>query len=166
MTTAITSRLVLALQVARLPGHEYQLTEDDGRPCASLRVGWPIRRGEISTQRDTWSVRRHARGQFITGQGDQPLVRLSRATSVVPGPAPDARWSITRNRRAYTGTLTRDDQTIVMRLPALRGRRLAIEVTGDWEHRDVVVLTGCFALLARRRRDIAIMIAISSSHGS
>jgi hypothetical protein len=41
-----------------------------------------------------------------------------------------------------------------------------VELTGDWEHRDVVILTGCFALLVRRRQDIAIMIAISSSHGS
>jgi hypothetical protein len=131
-----------------------------------LRVGWPVRRGEISTEQGAWSVRRHGRGRVSAGGDDQPLVSLSGATSVVPGPAPDARWSITRNRRAYTGTLIRDDETIVIRVPALSGRRFAIELTGDWEQREVVVLTGCFALLARRRRDLAIMIAISRSHGS
>lgn len=157
---------VIALRLTRATGRQFQLTDENGRPAATLRVGWPVRRGEISTEHNTWSVHRETRGQVTTGERDQPLVRLSRATSIVPGPQPDACWSITRNRRAYTGTLTRNDETIVIRLPALSGRRLAIELTGDWEHRDVVILTGCFALLARRRRDIAIMIAISSSHGS
>jgi hypothetical protein len=68
--------------------------------------------------------------------------------------------------RAYQGTLTRGSETIVIHVPALSGRRFAIELTGDWERRDLVILTACFALLARRRRDIAIMIAVSSSHGS
>jgi hypothetical protein len=74
-------------------------------------------------------------------------------------------WVITRNLRAYKGTLTRGGDTIVIVLPALSGG-LAIELTGDWERRDLVVLTACFALLARRRRDIAIMMAVNSSHGS
>jgi hypothetical protein len=111
-------------------------------------------------------VRRHVWGQVTAGEGDRPLVRLSRAASVVPGPELDASWVITRNLRAYKATLTRGGETMVIRLPALSGRRLAIELAGDWERRDLVVLTACFALLARRRRDIAIMMAVSSSHGS
>jgi hypothetical protein len=166
MSTAVSSRPVIALQVIRVADHGYQLTDEDGRRCAALRVGWPVRRGEISTEQGAWSVRRHARGRVTTGDGNQSLVRLSRAASTVPGPGPDAHWSITRNRRAYTGTLIRGDATIVIRLPALSGRRFTIELTGDWEQRDMVVLTGCFALLARRRLDLAIMIAISSSHGN
>jgi hypothetical protein len=72
----------------------------------------------------------------------------------------------TRDLRAYAGTLTRGGETVLIRLPALSERRLAIELTGDWEHRDLVVLTACFALLARRRRDITIMMAASTAHGS
>jgi hypothetical protein len=87
------------------------------------------------------------------------------AASIVPGPEQDASWVITRNLRAYKGTLTRGGDTIVIVLPALSGG-LAIELTGDWERRDLVVLTACFALLARRRRDIAIMMAVNSSHRS
>jgi hypothetical protein len=166
MTATISPRPVTALQVTRAAGHGYQLTHEDGRRCAILRLGWLVRRGEISADAGMWPVFRRARGQVITGEADQPLVRLSRATSIVPGPESDARWSISRNRRAYTGTLTRDNGMIVIRMPALSGRQFTIDVTGDWEHRDVVLLTGCFALLARRRRDIAIMVAISSSHGS
>jgi hypothetical protein len=167
MTTTISPQPVTALTVTRrAAGREYQLRAEDGRLCASLRVGWPVRRGEISIEQDSWPVRRHLRGQVSAGDEDQPLVRLSRATSVVPGPEPDASWAITRNRGGYQGRLTRGSETIVIRLPGLSARRFAIELTGDWERRDLVLLTGCFALLARRRRDVAIMIAISSSHGS
>jgi hypothetical protein len=38
-------------------------------------------------------------------------------------------------------------------------------VTGDWVERDVVVLAACFAVLARRRHDLTIMMAVSGSHG-
>ena len=93
-------------------------------------------------------------------------MRLSPAASVVPGPEPDASWAITRNRGGYQGTLIRGGETIVIRLPGLSARRFEIELTGDWERRDLVLLTGCFALLARRRRDLAIMIAVSGSHAS
>jgi hypothetical protein len=166
VTTTISPQPMTALTVTRAARREYQLTDQDGRPCASLRVGWPVRRGEIAIERDTTPVRRHVGGQVIAGDVDRPLVRLSRAASAVPGPELDASWVITRNLRAYKGTLTRGGEAMVIRVPALSGRRLAIDLTGDWERRDLVVLTACFALLARRRRDIAIMMAISSSHGS
>jgi len=166
MTATIRPQPVTALTVARATGREYQLTDEHGRVCASLRGGWPVRRGEISIEQDSWPVRRHMWGQVTAGEGDQPVVRLSRAASVVPGREPDASWAITRNRGGYKGTLTRGDETIVILLPALSERRFAIQLTGDWERRRLVILTACFALLARRRRDIAIMIAVSSSHGS
>jgi hypothetical protein len=164
VTTTISPQSVTALTVTPAARREYQLTED-GRLRASLRVGWPVRRGEITTEHDTTSVRRHIRGRVIAGEGDQPLVCLSPAASIVPGPELDASWVITRSLRAYKGTLTRGSDTMVIALPALSGR-LAIELTGDWERRDLVVLTACFALLARRRRDMAIMMAVNSSHGS
>jgi hypothetical protein len=166
MTTTISPPPVTALTVTRATGGEYRLTDEHGGVCASLRVGWPVRRGEISIEQDSWPLRRHVWGQVTAGECDEPLVRLTRAASVVPGPEPDARWVITRNLRAYHGTLTRGSETIAIHLPALSGRRFAIEITGEWERRDLVVLTACFALLARRRRDTAIMIAVSSSHGS
>jgi hypothetical protein len=164
VTTAI-SRQLAALTMTKTARREYQLTDEHGRQRASLRVGWLVRRGEISTEHDTTPVRRHISGHVIAGDDDQPLVRLSRAVSIVPGPEREASWVITRNLRAYTGTLTQGGEAIVIRLPALSGRRLAVELTGDWERRELVVLTACFALLARRRRDIAIMMAVNSSHG-
>jgi hypothetical protein len=166
MTTMISPQPITALTVTRAPGREYRLTDEHGRVSASLRVGWPVRRGEISIDHNTTAVHRHLGGRVSAGEGDQPHVRLSRAASVVPGPEPDAHWRITRNLRTYHATLTRGNETIAIHVPILSGRRFAIELTGDWEHRDLVVLTACFALLARRRRDIAIMIAISSSHGN
>ena len=167
MTTAISLQPVTTLTVTRrAAGREYQLREEEGRGWATLRAGWPVRRGVISIDGDSWPVRRHIRGQISAGPVDQPLVRLSPAASVVPGPEPAASWAITRNRGGYQGTLIRGGETIVIRLPGLSARRFEIELTGDWERRDLVLLTGCFALLARRRRDLAIMIAVSGSHAS
>jgi hypothetical protein len=166
MTSMISPQPLTALTVTRAAGREYQLTDQHRRVSASLRVGWPARRGEISIEQDSWPVHRHVRGQVTAGESDEPLVRLSRADSLVPGPEPDANWVITRKLGTYHATLTRASANIVIDLPALSGRRFALKLTGDWERRDLVLLTACFALLARRRRDIAIMIAISSSHGS
>lgn len=129
MTTTISPRPVMALTVTRAARREYQLTDEDGHVCASLCVRWPVRRGEISIDRDTTSVRRHTGGQVIAGDGDRPLVRISPAASVVPGPERDASWVIARNLRTYTGTLTRGGETMVIPMPALSGRRLAIELT-------------------------------------
>jgi hypothetical protein len=163
--TTTSPQTVTALTVTPAARREYQLTEEDGCLRASMRVGWALRRGQIAIEQDTTSVRRHVRGRVIAGEGDHPLVCLSPAASVVPGPELDASWVITRSLRAYTGTLTRGANRMVIILPALSGG-LAIELTGDWERRELVVLTACFALLARRRRDIAIMTAVNSSHGS
>jgi hypothetical protein len=52
MTTAISRQPVTALTVTRATGREYQLTDEHGRVCASLRGGWPVRRGEISIEQD------------------------------------------------------------------------------------------------------------------
>jgi hypothetical protein len=166
VTTTIRPQSVTALAVTSASRREYQLTDEHGCPRASLRVNWSVRRGEISTEHGTTSVRRLIRGRVKAGEDNQPGVCLSRAASIVPGPVMDASWVITRNLRAYNGTLTRGGDTMVIALPALSGCRLAIELTGDWERRDLVVLTACFALLARRRRDVAIMMAVNSSHGS
>ncbi len=167
MTATISPQAVTALTLTRrAAAREYQLTDEDGRGGACLRVGWPVRRGEIAIDGQSWPVRRHLRGEISAGSQDQPLVRLSRAASLVPGSEPRASWAITRYRGGYQGTLTRGRDTIVLRLAALTGRRFAIELTGDWERRDLVLLTGCFALLARCRKDLAVMIAVSGSHGS
>jgi hypothetical protein len=165
MSTATIPQPKTALTVARKSlSYDWSLTDEDGRRCAFLRVGWTVRRAEIRTDDGSWQVRRRGWRQVTAGDRDQPLVRLEPAT-LVPGAELDVGWVITRNRRAYHGTLTRDGQTMRLRMPALSARRFDVEVTGDWEQRDLVVLTACFALLARRRRDITIMVA-AGSHGS
>jgi hypothetical protein len=166
VTTTTSPQSVTTLAVTPAARREHQLTDERGCLRASLSVSWSVRRGKISTEHDTTSVRRLIRGRVIAGDGDQPVVCLSRAASIVPGPDADASWVITRNLRAYKGTLTRGGDSMVIALPALSGCRLAIAVTGGWERRDLVVLTACFALLARLRRDVAIMMAVNSSHGS
>jgi hypothetical protein len=166
MSTETIPQPEAALTVTRNSlSYDWTLQDESERRCAFLRVGWTVRRAEIRTDDGNWRARRRGWRQVTAGDRDQPLVRLDPVAALVPGAELDAGWVITRNRRAYHGTLTRDGQTMRLRMPALSGRRIDVEVTGDWEQRDLVVLTACFALLARRRRDITIMVA-AGSHGS
>lgn len=145
--------------------YDWTLRDESERRCAFLRVGWTVRRAEIRTGDGSWRVRRRGWRQVSAGDRDRPLVRLDPVAALVPGAELGVGWLITWNRRAYQGALTRNGETMRLRMPALSGRRFDVEVTGDWEQRDLVVLTACFALLARRRRDISIMVAVGS-HGS
>jgi hypothetical protein len=86
MTTTISPQPAIALTVTRTARREHQLTDEHGCPRGSLRVGWLVRRGEIAIEHDATSVCRHLSGRVTAGEGDHPLVRLSRTASFVPGP--------------------------------------------------------------------------------
>jgi len=144
---------------------KYLLRDDHRNERASLQVGWPVRRGELRTDAGTWTVRRHGWRRVTVGDDDRPIVRLDHDAAMMPGLPDGGRWGITRTGRTYQGTLTHGSQAMLLRLNAASGRRCAVEVTGDWQQRDLVVLTACFAVLARRRRDITIVIAARGSHG-
>jgi hypothetical protein len=58
MSTETIAQPKTALITIRSQSAEYQLQNEAGLPCASLRVGWPVRRGEIRTEHGVWSVRR------------------------------------------------------------------------------------------------------------
>jgi hypothetical protein len=89
---------------------------------------------------------------------DPPLAQSARRD--VP-----ARWETPRGFRRYEGLLTHDAGRIAARTSTRPGAAVTVEVTGHQP--DLVVLTVCFALLTRRRRDRmrAFWIAAITSHG-
>lgn len=149
---------VSTLTVTRVQRARYALTDDEGRQLALLWVRPDVGRGEIRTEHGTWTVRRHGWRRVTAGDVDHPLVRLDPDGALVPGASTAARWTVRRLWRVYKGTLASADRSITLRLAPFSGRSCEVEIGGQWEQRDLVVLTACFGLLARRRRDIIIMV--------
>ena len=85
-------------------------------------------------------------------------------TSRCPARGPGGGGEISRSWRTCQGTLTHGPAKMTPRRAAVSGRDCRVEVTGDREQRDLVILTACSAFLARRRRDIAIVPAAGGSH--
>jgi hypothetical protein len=151
-------RSVSTLTVTREEADRYVLRDDQGRELALLRAPCDVGRGQIRTGNGTSIVLRHGWRRVIASDGGHPMVLLDRNGALVPGTGGAAQWTIRRRWKAYQGILTRADASITLRLAPLSGRRCEVEACGDWKQRDLVVLTACFALLARRRRDQIIMV--------
>jgi hypothetical protein len=149
---------VSTLTVTRVRRSRYSLTDDEGRQLALLSVRPDVGRGEIQTEHGTWTVRRQGWRRVTAGDVHHPLVRLAPDGALVPAAGTAARWSIRRRWRVYEGTLASADRSITLRLAWFSGRGCEVETSGQWEQRDLVVLTACFGLLARRRRDTIIMV--------
>lgn len=146
------------LAITREEHGTYVLRDDHARKLAVLRAPTNVGQGQIQTEHATTVVGRYGWRRVIASNGNDPLVVLDRDGTLTPGTGTSARWTIRRRWKVYEGTLSRADASITLRLTPLTGRRCAVRVVGDWEQRDLVVLTACFALLARRRRDQIIMI--------
>lgn len=146
------------LAITREARGTYVLTDQQGRKLAVLRAPTNVGEGDIQTEHGTTVVRRYGWRRVIASNGNDPLVVLDRDGTLLPGTGTGARWTIRRRWKTYEGSLSRPGASITLRLTPLTGRRCDVNVNGDWEQRDLVVLTACFALLARRRLDQIIMI--------
>lgn len=106
-------------------------------------------------------------GRVQTADGGGPVLRLHAGPVVLPGMSEPAQWQPSRTFGAYKGVLVRGASMIAVRQAALPGSPVRITVTGSWLHLDLIVLTACFAVMARRRRDhlIALRVAAMTSHG-
>jgi hypothetical protein len=124
---------------------------------STLQLARSPRHGSIVTSHGTWPVQVvRWRGLAVEAEG---AVRLESSGAVVPdGPA---RWEVTGN----SVSVARDGARIVVREKGFLRKSTTVEVTGEWADRDLVVLTACFALVARRRRRKIMMIVAASSHG-
>ncbi|GAA2350307.1 hypothetical protein [Dactylosporangium salmoneum] len=131
---------------------------------ATLRARGTMRRALLHTDAGDFELTpadRHCLG-VVARAGGRPVVALQTSGARVPGPGPQARWSLGR----HSATLTRGADRIEVR-SGWRGARLRVEVTGDWAEPELVVLTACFAVLSRRRQRLltAMVIAAVTSPG-
>ncbi|NUT35552.1 MAG: hypothetical protein HOV79_21070 [Hamadaea sp.] len=133
--------------------------------AATLRTTWTWRRAVIRLGDREWTITatdRHRIGVTAHAAGG-PAVRLHPQHAHVPGPGGAARWK--PGHRG--GRLERDGRTIDLRMPAFSRGAAEVEVIGDWPDLELVVLSGVFALMTRRRRRTLTIVAIvaATSHG-
>jgi len=146
------------LAITRDDAGTYVLTDHQGRELGTLRAPTNAGQGAIQTEHDRTAVSRYGSRRVTAGNENDPIVVLDRDHTHLAGTRGLARWTIRRRWKAYEGVLSRPDASITLRLTPFTGRRCDVEVNGHWDQRDLVVLTACFALLVRRRRDQIIMV--------
>lgn len=133
--------------------------------AATLRTGWGMRRGTITTPAGSWSVELNdfCRSGVTARQGGIVAVLLSPAGVQLPDGGAPAHWSIRRNLRGYRATLSRGPDRISVVQSGLPGARPRIAVVGGWG--ELVVLTACFAVMSRRRGDNLRTLAVVGAIG-
>ncbi|MFI5959979.1 hypothetical protein [Cryptosporangium sp. NPDC051539] len=139
-----------------LQRHRRTFTLDDGR--STLHLGRAPKHGDVTTAAGTWPVRILSFRGLAAEAGD--FLRLHPKGAVLPdGPA---RWTVHR----HSAELSRGGARIVVRESGWFRKTATVEVTGAWADLDLVVLTACFAVLARQRRRVMLMTAVAASnHG-
>jgi hypothetical protein len=138
-----------------------------GTPRGTLRAGRGLVRADATTAEGTWSLRALGRRRLriTAGQPDAPVLVLEPPLARWAGTDAPAGWSTPRGFRRYEGVLTRPGGRVAARTSTRAGAPVDVDLVG--RHPDLVVLTVCFALLARRRRDRAraLWVAAMTSHG-
>lgn len=136
---------------------------------ASLEPGTTMRRGKIVLDGKTLPIEvNNPLRTGITVGGDQPVLRLDPQDGFVPGSSAPTQWQVSREKGRYSGTLTRGGDRIDLSVQRFHGKSVEVSVTGDWEQLELVALSACFALLARRRGDAlrgAAVASASAGHG-
>lgn len=142
-------------RLAITPGRgrgDYVLRDEEGRTRGSLTAGWTLRHARIRTGAGDRALRRRRWQQVDLVDDGGTVLSLGPDRTTVPGPGPRPTWTTSREDGGWHGSLHRGSAQIDVVLAAPRARRGTVDVTGDWEQLDPVVLTACFALVLRHRR--------------
>ena len=93
----------------------------------------------------------------MLGDHEDPIVKLGRESATIKGQAGSIPWEIRGRFSRVHAILGAYQRTIVLDAAGWRAPTAELQITGTWEHRDLVVLTCFFALIARRRRSIILL---------
>ncbi len=90
------------------------------------------------------------------------MVRLAGGSATIPA-GDTVTWAQHREGRTRIGTLARGDDRIVVRLGPRHRPTWEVSTTGSWPEQELLILTVCFALHSKRRRD-RILMASAGTH--
>jgi len=132
----------------------------DRQAVASLRISHAVTTsGQVRTLEGVWPIARDRRRWWEISAGDpeDPIVKLGRETATIKGQGDSIPWEIRGRLSRFHAVLGAYQRTIVLDVTGLRVPTAELHVSGRWEHRDLVVLTCLFALMAGRRRSIILL---------
>ncbi|HEY1510443.1 MAG TPA: hypothetical protein VGF93_15655 [Solirubrobacteraceae bacterium] len=109
--------------------------------------------GELRAGEETWPISSRSRRphEVVAGDPADPIIAFDLDQATVRGVAEPIPWEFGGRMSRSRATLGAGDTAIVLETFGWRPQGDA-EITGDWEHRDAVVLACFFAVIARRRR--------------
>jgi hypothetical protein len=145
---------VTKLSISRSVEARTWALQDGYRLLAFLQMGLAgATSGELRAGEETWPITSRSRRphEVVAGDPADPIVAFDQDEATVRGFALPVPWEFSGRLSRSRATLGEADTTIVLETSGWRPQA-EVEITGDWEHRDVVVLACFFAVIARRRR--------------
>jgi hypothetical protein len=128
--------------------------QDGYRLLAYLQMGRSgANTGEVRRDDEVWPIssRRRRPDEVVLGEPADPIVAFDRDQATVRGVPEPLAWSFSGRLSRSRAVLGSGDTTITLETSGWRPQA-TVEVQGEWEYRDLVVLACFFAAIARRRR--------------
>jgi hypothetical protein len=136
--------------------------QDGFRLLAYLQLGRSgAGSGEVRQGDEVWQIssRRRRPEQVVLGEPADPIVAFERDTATVQGVSEPLPWTFGGRLSRSRAVLGGGDKAITLETAGWRPQA-TVEVHGEWEHRDLVVLACFFAVIARRRRSTFVGSAV------
>jgi hypothetical protein len=117
--------------------------------------------GEVRQDDEVWQIssRRRRPEEVVLGEPHDPIVAFDRDQATVRGLPDPLPWTFSGRLSRSRAVLGGGDQAITLETAGWRPQA-TVEVEGEWEHRDLVVLACFFAAIARRRRSTFVGSAV------
>ncbi|MGZ4222486.1 MAG: hypothetical protein ACXVHB_25775 [Solirubrobacteraceae bacterium] len=136
--------------------------QDGYRLLAYLQLGRSgANSGEVRRDDEVWQIssRRRRPEEVVLGEPSDPIVAFDRDQATVRGVPEPLPWAFSGRLSRSRAVLGGGDKAITLETAGWRPQA-AVEVLGDWEDRDLVVLACFFAAIARRRRSTFVGSAV------
>ena len=117
--------------------------------------------GEVKREEEVWQIssRRRRPEEVVLGDPADPIVGFDRDQATVRGIPEPLPWTFSGRLSRSLAVLGGGDKAIRLETAGWRPQA-TVEVHGEWEERDLVVLACFFAAIARRRRSTFVGSAV------
>jgi len=117
--------------------------------------------GEIKRDDEVWQIssRRRRPEEVVLGEPADPIVAFDRDQAAVRGILEPLPWTFSGRLSRSRAVLGSGDKAITLETAGWRPQA-TVDVQGEWEERDLVVLACFFAAIARRRRSTFVGSAV------
>ena len=117
--------------------------------------------GEVRRDDEVWQIssRRRRPEEVVLGEPADPIISFDHDQATVRGVPEPLPWIFSGRLSRSRAVLGSSDKEIALETAGWRPQA-TVEVKGEWEHRDLVVLACFFAAIARRRRSTFVGSAV------